>query len=141
MFGAALLAIVIGSIIVAVAMFFVKLKTKREVARYTNSDNDISEISVFKKLVMASIVYPRVALEKKLQGNIIVSFRIDENGKIQNVQIVKGLHPECDKAVLEAINRNRNSFSWKKQHSSLNNSKPQEEIMMIPFHYKNATEK
>lgn len=40
---------------------------------------------------------------QQLKGLICIHFRIDQNGKISNVSIIKSLHPALDMQVLQAV--------------------------------------
>lgn len=37
------------------------------------------------------------------EGKIVIEFYVDENGKIKNAQVIKGINPEFDKAFLNAL--------------------------------------
>ena len=44
-----------------------------------------------------------------MQGNVIITFTVDETGKLFNPKVALGLSPELDKAIIESIN---NSPKW-----------------------------
>ena len=47
--------------------------------------------------------YPSIALEKGIQGTVIVGYEIDDNCQIKNVKIIKGLGYGLDEIALENI--------------------------------------
>jgi TonB family protein len=53
--------------------------------------------------------YPVNALLKGIQGSTIVSFVVNEKGKIENAQVVSGINPELD---MEAIRLIRSMPMW-----------------------------
>jgi TonB family protein len=52
---------------------------------------------------LATVDYPKEAIEKKIEGNVHVKFTIDQNGKVKNPEVVKKVNPLLDKAALEHI--------------------------------------
>lgn len=50
-----------------------------------------------------NITYPKVALEKGIQGKIIVSFVVERDGSITNVKIIKGKDPDLDAEALRVV--------------------------------------
>lgn len=55
------------------------------------------------------IAYPLKARESGIQGTVYTTFIVNENGKIINPRIIKGITPELDEAALNAI---KNMKSW-----------------------------
>lgn len=47
--------------------------------------------------------YPQAAKEKGIKGRVIVTFVIEKNGSVSNVEIVKSLSPECDAEAIRLI--------------------------------------
>lgn len=66
----------------------------------------ISELS---KFIGNQITYPTSLMEQNIQGTVYVKFVIDENGEVSQIQKLKGVHPQLDKAALGAI---RNMAGW-----------------------------
>jgi len=57
----------------------------------------------FSKWVQDNIVYPRIMLENKIQGRIIVNFIVDEDGNITEPKIVQNITPDADNEVLRLV--------------------------------------
>lgn len=53
------------------------------------------------------IGYPISALQKAIQGLVIVRFTVEPSGRASSIEIVKGLDPACDEEVVEAVERAR----------------------------------
>ncbi|HEY3405096.1 MAG TPA: energy transducer TonB [Ohtaekwangia sp.] len=47
--------------------------------------------------------YPKNARKLKKQGEVMVSFVVDKDGSITDVQLVKGFDPGCDEEALRLI--------------------------------------
>jgi len=47
--------------------------------------------------------YPRVAKENNVQGKVFVNFIIDENGKLTNLRIIRGIGSGCDDEVIKVL--------------------------------------
>ena len=56
------------------------------------------------------VVYPDDAIKKGLHGKVMVSFVVNEDGRTENVQLIKSLDPILDK---EAVNVIKKSPKWK----------------------------
>ncbi len=61
------------------------------------------DISNFQKYVQSKLEYPGEAIEKGLQGNVIISFVIDKKGHITNIKVIRGVHQILDEAALKAV--------------------------------------
>jgi periplasmic protein TonB len=55
------------------------------------------------KFLYANIRYPAQALRMGIEGNVYVSFVVDADGKISEVQIVKGIGAGCDEETLRVL--------------------------------------
>jgi TonB family protein len=67
--------------------------------KFQGTDSPIA----FVKWVMANISYPEKAKKDTIQGKVFVQFLIDENGKVGNVKIVKGVNKELDSEAHRVI--------------------------------------
>ena len=53
--------------------------------------------------IQSHLAYPNVALARRKEGKVFVSFTVTEQGAVQAVSIIKGLGPDYDAAVLAAL--------------------------------------
>ena len=67
-------------------------------------------LQAFAAWVAQHIEYPKEAREEGLQGRVLVKFVVGRNGKVQEVQVEKGLHPLLD---AEAVRVVQSSPKWK----------------------------
>ena len=63
-----------------------------------------------RKWVYTYLRYPRAALEAGVQGRVLVSFVIDEKGKVRDVKVEKGVSDELDAEAVRVISA---SPDWK----------------------------
>lgn len=55
------------------------------------------------KFIKENLKYPIIDAENGVQGRVTMRFVVDENGSIQDAQIVRGLSPGCDKEALRVV--------------------------------------
>ena len=67
------------------------------------------DADAFVKYVQQNIKYPQRAIENEEQGRVTVNFVVDQNGKIQNAKVVKGVSELLDAEALRVIN---NAPDW-----------------------------
>ncbi len=48
------------------------------------------------KYLSKNIKYPKTAYKQKAQGNVILQFIVTKTGQIENIVVVKSLHPDLD---------------------------------------------
>jgi TonB family protein len=60
-----------------------------------------------------NIEYPRKAKKNKTKGIVIVTFSVNENGKIEQTSIVRDIGDGCGKEVLRVVNMmNEGASKW-----------------------------
>lgn len=55
------------------------------------------------KYIADNLKYPTVAMENGVQGRVICQFVVNEEGKVENVRVVRSLDPNCDKEAIRVI--------------------------------------
>lgn len=76
-----------------------------------------------------NIIYPPAASEVGASGKVTVSFVVEKNGSITNVQVVRGKHPALDK---EAVNVIKKMPRWT---PGRNNGQPVRVTYMLPVNF------
>lgn len=66
--------------------------------------------SFLARWVYVYMKYPSAAVENGIQGKVLVNFIIDEEGKVKDVSVVKGVHPLLDAEAVRVIEA---SPDWK----------------------------
>ncbi len=55
--------------------------------------------------IQKNIVYPEVAKKAGVEGRVIVQFVVDENGNVQDAEVVRGLGAGLDEVALSAVQK------------------------------------
>lgn len=76
------------------------------------------------------IIYPRAALESRIQGTVYVSFIVDASGKISDIKILKGIGGGCDDEVIRVV---KLMPKWKPGTA---NGKPVRVLFKMPVYFK-----
>lgn len=66
-------------------------------------------LSKFTDYLIAETKYPEAELKKGLEGKVIVSFIVEKDGAISEVEVKEGISPALDKEAIRVI---RNSPNW-----------------------------
>ena len=53
--------------------------------------------------IYENLTYPDAARRSGIEGRVIIQFIVDENGDVQNPQVIRGIGGGCDEAAIEAI--------------------------------------
>jgi TonB family protein len=65
------------------------------------------DFNKFRRWVQLNVDYPLEAAKVGLQGTVVISFVIERDGSVTNVQVVRSVHPELDKAAMRVVSRAR----------------------------------
>lgn len=60
-------------------------------------------IKVLMEYISKNIKYPRICQEKGIYGRVVVTFVIEHDGSISNVDVRKGVHPLLDKEAVRVV--------------------------------------
>jgi len=52
-----------------------------------------------------NIPYPRSLVDRKVEGDVEISFLVDAEGRVRNAEVTQSLHPELDHLALMAVRR------------------------------------
>ncbi len=61
------------------------------------------DINKFRDWVQKRTNYPQIAIEKKLQGKVFLTFIVEADGSVSTVTVVKGVDPIIDVEAVKAI--------------------------------------
>ena len=61
------------------------------------------DADAFVKYIQKNVNYPQSAIENEEQGRVTVNFIVDENGKVKDAKVVKGVSPALDAEALRVI--------------------------------------
>lgn len=57
----------------------------------------------FKKMINENLIYPKVALENKIQGIVFLSYMVDLDGVVKNITVLKGIGFGCDEEAIRLV--------------------------------------
>lgn len=57
----------------------------------------------FTKWVAERLVYPEIAKENSVQGRVILQFRVNTDGSVSDVTVVRGVDPSLDKEAVRVV--------------------------------------
>ena len=87
-------------------------------------------IALFYKYVKENLKYPAEAIKNNIQGKVFLSYIIEKNGGLTDINITSGINAECDQ---EAVRLASNSPSW---NPGLKDGKPVRVKYNIPINFK-----
>jgi len=59
--------------------------------------------NTFTKWVAERLVYPEIAKENSVQGRVILQFRVNTDGSVSDVKVVRGVDPSLDKEAVRVV--------------------------------------
>lgn len=60
-------------------------------------------IENFRNYIQSTVKYPALAMENSISGTVYVSFVVNRRGEVANINIVRGVDPSLDEAVINAL--------------------------------------
>ncbi|MDP3437551.1 MAG: energy transducer TonB [Bacteroidales bacterium] len=57
----------------------------------------------FTRWVAERLVYPEIAKENSVQGRVILQFRVNTDGRVSDVKVVRGVDPSLDKEAVRVV--------------------------------------
>ena len=58
-----------------------------------------------KAFIADHLEYPGIAVENSIEGTVVAKISIDKNGNVRNAYILRPLNDQCDRSVLELIDK------------------------------------
>jgi len=55
------------------------------------------------KHILGNLKYPKTAKDKGIEGRVIIRFVISKTGEVTNVEVLRGLYPDCDNEGVRVI--------------------------------------
>ncbi|MDB5227197.1 MAG: TonB family protein [Bacteroidota bacterium] len=57
----------------------------------------------FREFIQLNLVYPKEALENKIEGSVFVEYEVDFKGEVKSAKILHGIGSGCDEEALRLI--------------------------------------
>ena len=74
-----------------------KVKDFLELPKYPGGHKD------FESFIYKNLKYPKAALEKGIEGVVFLHYDVDDNGKVSNIIIEKGVGYGCDEEAIRLV--------------------------------------
>ena len=68
------------------------------------------DLSKFRNWVQLNVKYPQIALENGIQGNVVIKFVVEKDGKLSNIQVLQSPDKTLSDAAVAVLQR---SPKWK----------------------------
>lgn len=81
---------------------FEKMKNDKK-DRFVNVPKFAGGNEEFRKFIAENLVYPKEALEKKIEGTVHLAIQINDNGEVFEVKVIKGLGFGCDDEAIRLV--------------------------------------
>jgi protein TonB len=59
--------------------------------------------NTFTKWVSERIVYPEIAKENSVQGRVMLQFKVDTDGRVVDVKVLRGVDPSLDREAVRVV--------------------------------------
>lgn len=59
--------------------------------------------AAMKKFIDDNLKYPKIAKEAEIQGRVTVRFVVTSTGAIEDITVIRGIDPSCDKEAIRVI--------------------------------------
>lgn len=106
-----LLRIAFFSLILGAGISFTSTVQAQETVKSTVDEMPVPPggMSGFTNYMIQNLKYPTAAKEANVQGMVVVSFVVDVEGKVQDVEVLRGVGLGCDEEAVRVI---ANSGTW-----------------------------
>lgn len=68
------------------------------------------DLSKFRNWVQSNVKYPQIALENGIQGNVVIKFVVEKDGKLSNIQVLQSPDKTLSEAAIAVLQK---SPKWK----------------------------
>mgnify|MGYP003513675945 FL=1 len=68
------------------------------------------DLSKFRNWVQSNVKYPQIALENGIQGNVVIKFVVEKDGKLSNIQVLQSPDKTLSDAAVQVLQK---SPKWK----------------------------
>lgn len=90
----------------AAPLTFVKdMPHYKDCAGGSNAERDRCTRMMFDREIKKNFEYPDIARDMGLQGIVYVQFVVSKTGKVEQVKVVRGVHPHLDNAAIRAVKK------------------------------------
>ena len=106
-----LLRIAFFSLVLGIALSFNATIQAQETVNSTVDEMPVPPggIAGLTNYMIQNLKYPTAAKEAKVQGMVVISFIVTSEGKVENVEVLRGIGSGCDEEAVRVISQ---SGTW-----------------------------
>lgn len=106
-----LLRIAFFSLVLGIALSFTSTVQAQEIVKSTVDEMPVPPggITGLTNYMIQNLTYPSAAKEANVQGMVVVSFIVTAEGKVEQVEVLRGIGSGCDEEAVRVIS---NSGIW-----------------------------
>jgi protein TonB len=106
-----LLRVAFFSLILGAGLFFTSTVQAQETGKSTVDEMPVPPggMTGFTNYMIQTLKYPTAAKEANVQGMVVVSFVVTAEGKVEGVEVLRGVGLGCDEEAVRVIT---NSGTW-----------------------------
>lgn len=106
-----LLRIAFFSLVLGIALSFTSTVQAQEIVKSTVDEMPVPPggITGLTNYMIQNLTYPSAAKEANVQGMVVVSFIVTAEGKVEHVEVLRGIGSGCDEEAVRVIS---NSGTW-----------------------------
>jgi protein TonB len=106
-----LLRVAFFSLLLGIALSFNATAQAQETVNSTVDEMPVPPggITGLTNYMIQNLKYPTTAKEAKVQGMVVISFIVTAEGKVENVEVLRGIGSGCDEEALRVISQ---SGTW-----------------------------
>lgn len=56
-----------------------------------------------REFIASELRYPQDAMDQNIQGTVAVAYEVNDEGRVENIRVVKGLFPSCDEEAVRLV--------------------------------------
>jgi TonB family protein len=90
-------------------------------------------IEAFYKHIQKYIKYPTEARRHLIEGQVVVAFTIQKDGRLANLEVIESLFPALDVEVFRVVHESKSTLLWK---PAMQNGQAQESRIVLPVTFK-----
>lgn len=81
-------------------------------ARFSRQEKKQCADKEMLEFVYNNLLYPKEARAQGIEGTVVISFVIDELGRMLELEVSRSVHPLLDNAAMEVLRKMQEEFTW-----------------------------
>jgi TonB family protein len=87
----------------------------------------------FRRILEKELIYPKKAVKTNIEGMIFLQFEVNQEGKIENIKIIKDLGYETGEANVKALEKVAQNYTWKPAKNAQGQAVRVKKVIPIKF--------